>query len=92
MILIHILFQLLMLMEADDLDDMGVLGLVMDSLIVRARDEKATFFDCYNHYNRYTLPMQFDSPMVTPEGKAFWDEKTEITERFVRLMYRDITI
>lgn len=83
---------LLMLMEADLLDDMGVLGLVMDSMIVRGRKEKATFYDCYNHYCRYTLPMQKHSPMETPEGRFFWDEKTEIVERFVELLHRDITI
>ncbi|MBO4400074.1 MAG: NUDIX domain-containing protein [Lachnospiraceae bacterium] len=83
---------LLMLMEADLLDDMGVLGLVMDSMIVRGRKKNATFYDCYNHYCRYTLPMQKHSPMVTPEGRFFWDEKTEIVERFVELLHRDITI
>ena len=84
--------NLLMLMEADYLDDMGALGLVMDTLIVRARNEKATFYDCYNHFCRYTLPMQYDSPMVTPEGKFFWDEKTEIVQRFVDLIRRDISV
>ena len=84
--------NLLMLMEADYLDDMGALGLVMDTLIVRARKEKATFYDCYNHFCRYTLPMQYDSPMVTPEGKFFWDEKTEIVKRFVELIRRDISV
>ena len=84
--------NLLMLMEADYLDDMGALGLVMDTLIVRARKEKATFYDCYNHFCRYTLPMQYDSPMVTPEGKFFWDEKTEIVKRFVEHIRRDISV
>ncbi|MBP5489839.1 MAG: NUDIX domain-containing protein [Lachnospiraceae bacterium] len=84
--------NLLMLMEADYLDDMGVLGLVMDTLIVRARNEKATFYDCYNHFSRYTHPMMYDSPMVTPEGKALWNEKTELVERFMEQYKRDITI
>ena len=84
--------NLLMLMEADYLDDMGALGLVMDTLIVRARKERATFYDCYNHFCRYTLPMQHDSPMVTPEGKFFWDEKTEIVKRFVEHIRRDISV
>ena len=84
--------NLLMLMEADLLDDMGALGIVMDSMIVRGRNEKATFYDCYNHYCRYTLPMQKDSPMVTPEGKFFWDEKTDIVEKFVAHLRRDISV
>ena len=84
--------NLLMLMEADYLDDMGALGIVMDTLIVRARNEKATFYDCFNHFCRYTLPMQYESPMVTPEGKFFWDEKTEIVKKFVEHIRRDISV
>ena len=84
--------NLLMLMEADYLDDMGALGIVMDALIVRARNEKATFYDCYNHFCRYTLPMQYDSPMVTPEGRFFWDEKTDIVKKFVEHIRRDISV
>ena len=82
--------NLLMLMEADLLDDMGLLGIVMDTMIVRARKAEATFYDCYNHYERYTHPMQYDCPVVTPEAKAFWDEKTESTDRFVEQYRKDI--
>ena len=82
--------NLLMLMEADLLDDMGLLGIVMDTMIVRARKEDATFYDCYNHYARYTHPMQHDCPVVTPEAKRLWDEKTESTDRFMELYRKDI--
>ena len=82
--------NLLMLMEADLLDDMGLLGIVMDTMIVRARKPDATFYDCYNHYERYTHPMQHDCPVVTPEAKALWDEKTESTDRFVEQFRKDI--
>ena len=82
--------NLLMLMEADLLDDMGLLGIVMDTLIVRARKPDATFYDCYNHYERYTHPMQHDCPVVTPEAKAFWDVKTESTDRFLEQFRKDI--
>ena len=82
--------NLLMLMEADLLDDMGLLGIVMDTLIVRARKENAEFYDCYNHYERYTHPMQHDCPVVTPEARAFWDAKTESTDRFVQQFRKDI--
>ncbi len=84
--------NLLMLMEADLLDDMGLLGIVMDTLIVRARKENATFYDCYNHFSRYTYPMQHENPMVTPEGRAFWEEKTAAVDRFMELFKRDITM
>ena len=82
--------NLLMLMEADLLDDMGLLGIVMDTLIVRAGKADATFYDCYNHYERYTHPMQHDCPVVTPEAKALWDIKTESTDRFMEQFRKDI--
>ena len=84
--------NLLMLMEADYLDDMGALGIIMDTMIVRARKERATFYDCYNHISRYTYPMQYDSPMVTTEGKALWDSKTTLVEQFCRQLRQDLTI
>lgn len=82
--------NLLMLMEADLLDDMGLLGIVMDTMIVRARKTDATFYDCYNHYETYTHPMQHDCPVVTKEAKALWDIKTESTDRFVEEFRKDI--
>ena len=84
--------NLLMLMEADLMDDMGLLGLVMDTMIVRARDADAAFYDCYNHYERYTHPMQHDCPMVTKEAKSFWDAKTESTDRFMDEYRKDILL
>jgi len=84
--------NLLMLMEADLLDDMGLLGIVMDTLIVRARKADATFYDCYNHYECYTHPMQHDCPVVTPEAKALWDIKTESTDRFMEQYRKDILL
>ena len=82
--------NLLMLMEADLLDDMGLLGIVMDTMIVRARKADADFFDCYNHYERYTHPMQHDCPVVTKEARAFWDAKTESADRFMEQYRKDI--
>ncbi|MBQ6514759.1 MAG: NUDIX domain-containing protein [Clostridia bacterium] len=82
--------NLLMLMEADLLDDMGLLGIVMDTMIVRARKTDATFYDCYNHYETYTHPMQHDCPVVTKEARALWDAKTKSTDRFVEEYRKDI--
>ena len=84
--------NLLMLMEADLMDDMGLLGIVMDTLIVRARKADATFFDCYHHYERYTHPMQFDCPVVTPEARVLWNIKTESTDRFMEQYRKDILL
>lgn len=84
--------NLVMLMEADLLDDMGLMGLVMDTMIVRGRNEKANFYDCYEHFQRYTHVQQHDCPVVTPQARAFWEEKTAAVDRFMELYRRDILI
>lgn len=73
-------------------ESIRVFGIVMDTLIVRARKADATFFDCYNHYERYTHPMQFDCPVVTPEARVLWDIKTESTDRFMEQYRKDILL
>lgn len=82
--------DLLLVMEADLLDDMGALGITMDCMIERALDDHATFEDALDHIGRYTLRQQKTNPMRTPEGKKIWDEKTELTEKFYNALETDI--
>lgn len=83
---------LLMLMEADLLDDMGAQGIVMDCMITESRNPDARFEDCLDHMTRYTLYQQEDNPMVSPEGIAIWEEKTKLTREFVQALGRDVTL
>lgn len=82
--------NLLLLMEADAMDDMGALGIVMDCMIVEHRDPHARFADSLDHITRYTLRMQQDNPMVTAPARRIWDEKTALTEAFVKSLQQDI--
>ena len=83
----------LMLMEADLLDDMGALGIVMDCMITESRNRDARFEDCFRHITNYTLRMQEEeNPMVSPEGIAIWGEKTRITRQFIEALREDIAI
>lgn len=82
--------DLLLLMEADLLDDMGALGVTMDCMIERGNDPQASFVDALDHIGRYTLRQQYNNPMVTPEGRAIWDRKTELTEKFYHSLETDV--
>lgn len=82
--------NLLLLMEADLLDDMGALGIVMDCMITQKRKDDALFYDCYNHIRRYTFCQHQTNPMVSPEGRAFWDEKTRLVDAFDKALERDL--
>lgn len=82
--------NLVILMEADLMDDMGAQGIVMDCMITEIRNPRATFTDCFDHISRYTLRLQEDNPMVTSAGRKLWDEKTDLVKKFVEAFSRDI--
>ncbi|MCQ2538294.1 MAG: NUDIX domain-containing protein [Lachnospiraceae bacterium] len=84
---------LLLLMEADLLDDMGALGIVMDCMITEARNPNAHFTDCLDHITRFTLREQAAAnPMVTPAGRKIWDEKTKLVNQFVSALKADVEL
>ena len=83
---------LLMLMEADILDDMGAQGIVMDCMITESRNPNAKFEDCLDHMTRFTLRQQGNNPMVSPEAIAVWEEKTRLTRAFVEALRKDLML
>ena len=84
--------NLILLMEADLLDDMGVQGIVMDCMITESRNSKAQFVDCLDHMTRYTRALQKNNPMVSEAGRRIWDEKTKLVDLFVDVFEKDCTI
>ena len=82
--------ELILLMEADLLDDMGAQGLVMDVWLEAVCEEDVTFQSILKHMEKYTLQMMQDNPMRTEEGRKIWDEKKKLTEAFVRSYREDI--
>ena len=81
---------LLLLMEADSLDDMGAAGIVMDCLITKGRNANADYTNCLDHISRFTCRQQQDNPMVSPAGIRFWEEKTKLVESFTDALRRDL--
>ena len=84
--------NLLLLMEADLLDDMGALGIVMDCMITEKRNPEACFTDCLDHIERYTYRIQQDNPMVTAVGRQLWDRKTQLVHSFVDALKEDVIL
>lgn len=84
--------NLLLLMEADLMDDMGALGVVMDCMITVNRNPNAVFADCLDHISRYTLRQQQENPMVSPAAKMIWDEKTRVVNEFVNALSNDLVL
>lgn len=82
--------DLIMLMEADLFDDNGAAGIVMDCMIEEASNPDATFLDCYDHINRFTVRIQNNNPMFTEYSKKLWDERTRFVENFAEKLRADI--
>lgn len=82
--------ELIILMEADLLDDIGAQGLVMDAWLEVACEKDVTFESILAHMERYTLRMMQDNPMRTQEGIRIWNEKKQLTEAFVKAYREDL--
>ena len=83
--------ELVILMEADLMDDMGAAGLVMDAWInTRMNQEKTSFDTIFEHMQKYTQAQQQEEPMRTEPAKRFWKEKQELVEEFMRQFARDL--
>lgn len=84
--------NLLLLMEADLLDDMGAMGILMDTMITMSRNPQAQFTDCLDHIARFTQRQQKDNPLTSEAGRRFWDEKTALVDRYVEALKADVEL
>ncbi|WP_197660825.1 HD domain-containing protein [Mobilitalea sibirica] len=83
--------ELIILMEADLLDDTAALGLTMDAMITTAKG-MPNFYQVYQHMLSYSVSEMNQNPMVTEPAKRFWREKQKLTKEFIRQLGRDLNI
>lgn len=81
--------ELIVLMEADMLDDTGAMGIVLDSWIA-SRGEDATFESVCRHFEKYTYRHMKQMEFVTAPGRQFWHEKRKLVYEFLRQYKRDL--
>lgn len=82
---------LLLLMEADLLDDMGALSIVMDCRIEQERNPRGGFERCADHIRAYSVRhMAGDDPLVTPYARNKWEEKKALVEAFSKSLDEDM--
>lgn len=83
--------ELVVLMEADLMDDMGAAGLVMDAWInTRMHQEETSFDTIFAHMQKFTQAQQQAEPMRTEPAKRFWREKQELVQEFMRQFAQDL--
>lgn len=81
--------ELIVLMEADMLDDTGAMGIVLDSWI-SSKNEGATFESVCRHFEKYTYRHMKQMEFVTAPGRQFWHEKRKLVYEFLRQYKRDL--
>lgn len=81
--------ELVLLMEADLLDDTGAHGIIMDAWI-RSTREDVSFEAILEHINEFTLKQMQENPMRTGKAYEIWEDKKELTNRFVESLTMDL--
>lgn len=81
--------ELVLLMEADLLDDTGAHGIIMDAWI-RATRENVSFETILEHIKKFTLKQMQENPMRTGKAYEIWEDKKELTNRFVESLTVDL--
>jgi len=83
--------ELILLMEADLLDESGALSIVWDCMREGAQ-EKQTFEKTYKHISDYSGRQLNGNPMVTEKGKAFWANKQRLVQDFINQLGFDLAL
>jgi uncharacterized protein len=83
--------ELIVLMEADLLDETGALSIVWDCMMEGAQPIQS-FDKTYRHIQNYSKKSVSANPMVTAKAKAFWERKQTLMEEFVGQLAFDLGI
>ncbi len=81
--------ELILLMEADLLDETGALSIVWDCM-AEGTKEIQSFEKSYNHILSYSMKELSINPMITDKAKAFWDDKQRLAKTFVEQLRYDL--
>jgi len=81
--------ELVLLMEADLFDDTGAHGIVMDAWI-QATKEDVCFESILEHIKKFSWKQMQVNPMRTETARRSWEEKKELTNKFVESLTVDL--
>ncbi len=83
--------ELILLMEADLLDETGALSIIWDSMAEGGCKEQS-FERTFRHIRAYTHMTLAANPMITPRAKHYWQEKQALVAEFLRQLEQDLAI
>lgn len=74
--------ELILLIEANLLDETGALSIISDSMFEGSLDEQS-YYKTYHQIITYSYNNLKTNPMVTQKAKMFWKEKQKLTKLFI---------
>lgn len=83
--------ELILLMEADMLDETGALSIVWDSMAEGGQDDQS-FIKTYNHIKNYSGKILDTNPMKTDKAKRYWENKQNLMREFIKQLAFDLEI
>lgn len=81
--------ELILLMEADLLDETGALSIVWDCMM-EGSQVLQTFNKTYEHILNYSYKSINTNPMVTAKAKEFWQNKQRLMKEFIEQLSYDL--
>jgi uncharacterized protein len=83
--------ELVILMEADLLDETGALSVIWDCMAEGARGEQS-YLNTYRHLEEFSGRILRKSPMKTDKAKEIWSGKQEFLREFLRELAYDLDL
>ena len=83
--------ELIILMEADLLDETGAMSIVWDCMAEGGQDEQS-FAKTYNKINSFSHKTLNANPMKTAKAKEFWVKKQALLQEFLDHLAVDLAI
>lgn len=83
--------ELIVLMEADLLDETGAMSILWDCM-AEGSSNVQTYEKAYHHILNYSLRRISYNPMVTGKARKFWEDKQRLTHEFIVHLMVDLGI
>jgi uncharacterized protein len=87
----NIPIELIMLFEADILDETGAMSILWDCM-VEGTKEKQSYINAYEHIKINTMKILNENPMRTKKGKWYWEKKQKTVKNFIEELAYDLGI
>ena len=83
--------ELILLMEADLLDETGALSILWDCMAEGAKQQQS-YNEAYYHILNYSWESMQANPMVTDKAKVIWESKQKLVRDFIMHLAQDLAI